>query len=88
MMNPNEEEIKSILKRADEIIFESSRAMLVKVLKGQKKKLLERELERQLDSVYFERYMLSTFNNVKPLALILMLMVLLLIGTYKDCLIS
>lgn len=49
--------------------------MLVKILKGSKEKILERELQRQLDSIYLEIYMLSTFNNVKPLALILKLMV-------------
>lgn len=46
MMNPNEEEIKSILKRADEIIFESSRAMLVRILKGSKEKIIRKRTSK------------------------------------------
>ncbi len=44
---PSEEDIKNILRGADEIIFIAGRTMLAKILKGSKdKKLLEKELNK------------------------------------------
>jgi len=43
---PSEEDIRNILRAADEIIFAAGRTMLAKILKGSKdKKLLEKELD-------------------------------------------
>lgn len=43
---PSEEDIKKILRAADDIIFVGGRSMLAKILKGSKdKKLLEKQLE-------------------------------------------
>lgn len=44
---PTEEEIKAILRAADELIYSGGRSMLAKILKGSKdKKLLEMKLDR------------------------------------------
>lgn len=47
LTSPSEEDIKNILRAADEIIFVAGRTILAKILKGSKdKKLLERELNK------------------------------------------
>jgi hypothetical protein len=50
---PSEEEIKNILRAADEIIFVAGRTMLAKILKGSKdKRLIERALDNYPSYVY------------------------------------
>ncbi len=47
---PTEEDMKNILRAADEIIFVAGRTILAKILKGSKdKNVLERALDRAIE---------------------------------------
>jgi superfamily II DNA helicase RecQ len=62
---PSEEEIKNILRAADEIIFVAGRTMLAKILKGSKdKKLLEQELNQCPSYGYYNQLSIEEITKI------------------------
>lgn len=62
---PSEEEIKNILRAADEIIFVAGRTMLAKILKGSKdKKLLEKELDKCPSYGYYKQLSIEEITKI------------------------
>ena len=62
---PSEEEIKNILRAADEIIFTAGRTMLAKILKGSKdKKLLEKELNKCPSYGYYKHLSIEEITKI------------------------
>jgi len=62
---PSEEEIKNILRAADEIIFVAGRTMLAKILKGSKdKKLLEKELNQCPSYGYYNQLSIEEITKI------------------------
>ena len=62
---PSEEEIKNILRAADEIIFVEGRTMLAKILKGSKdKKLLEKELNQCPSYGYYNQLSIEEITKI------------------------
>ncbi|MBV7273769.1 DNA helicase II [Clostridiaceae bacterium UIB06] len=64
-IEPSEEDIKNILRAADEIIFVGGRTMLAKILKGSKdKKLLEKQLELCPSYGYFNKLTIEEITKI------------------------
>lgn len=64
-MGPSEEDIKNILRAADEIIFVGGRTMLAKILKGSKdKKLLEKQLELCPSYGYYRKLTIEEITKI------------------------
>lgn len=64
-MGPSEEDIKNILRAADEIIFVGGRTMLAKILKGSKdKKLLEKQLELCPSYGYYHKLTIEEITKI------------------------
>lgn len=64
-MGPSEDDIKNILRAADEIIFVGGRTMLAKILKGSKdKKLLEKQLELCPSYGYYNKLTIEEITNI------------------------
>jgi superfamily II DNA helicase RecQ len=64
-IGPSEEDIKNILRAADEIIFVGGRTMLAKILKGSKdKKLLEKQLELCPSYGYFNKLTIEEITKI------------------------
>jgi superfamily II DNA helicase RecQ len=64
-MEPSEEDIKNILRAADEIIFVGGRTMLAKILKGSKdKKLLEKQLELCPTYGYYHKLTIEEITKI------------------------
>ena len=62
---PSEEEIKNILRAADEIIFVAGRTMLAKILKGSKdKKLIEKELNNCPSYGYYNQLSIEEITKI------------------------
>jgi superfamily II DNA helicase RecQ len=62
---PSNEEIKNVLRAADNIIFMAGRTMLAKILKGsQDKKLLERELDRCPSYGYYHQLSIQEITRI------------------------
>lgn len=62
---PSEEEIKNILRAADEIIFTAGRTMLAKILKGSKdKKLLENNLNECPSYGYYNKFTIEEITKI------------------------
>ena len=62
---PSEEEIKNILRAADEIIFLAGRTMLAKILKGSKdKKLIEKELNNCPSYGYYNQLSIEEITKI------------------------
>ncbi|OPJ62585.1 RQC-minor-1 family DNA-binding protein [Clostridium oryzae] len=63
--SPSGEEINSILRAADEIIFTGGRTMLAKILKGSKdKKLLEKELNKCPSYGYYKQLSIEEITKI------------------------
>lgn len=64
-MEPSQEDIKNILRAADEIIFVGGRTMLSKILKGSKdKKLLEKQLELCPSYGYYQQLTVEKITKI------------------------
>lgn len=62
---PDENDIKSILRAADEIIFSAGRTMLAKILKGSKdKKLLEKGLNQCPSYGYYNQLTIEEITKI------------------------
>lgn len=62
---PSEEDIRNILRAADEIIFAGGRTMLAKILKGSKdKKVLEKELDRCPSYGYYKQFTIEEITKI------------------------
>lgn len=63
--DPSEEDIRNILRAADEIIFVAGRTMLAKILKGSKdKKLLEKELDHCPSYGYYNQISIEEITQI------------------------
>lgn len=64
-IGPSEEDIKNILRAADEIIFVGGRTMLAKILKGSKdKKLLEKQFELCPSYGYYNKLTIEEITKI------------------------
>ncbi|KOA18734.1 RQC domain protein [Clostridium homopropionicum DSM 5847] len=62
---PSEEDMRNILRAADEIIFVAGRTMLAKILKGSKdKKLLEKELDHCPSYSYYSQLSIEEITKI------------------------
>lgn len=62
---PSEEDIRNILRAADEIIFVAGRTMLAKILKGSKdKKLLQKELDHCPSYGYYNQMSIEEITKI------------------------
>lgn len=62
---PSEEDIRNILRAADEIIFVAGRTMLAKILKGSKdKKLLQKELDHCPSYGYYSQLLIEEITKI------------------------
>lgn len=62
---PSEEDIRNILRAADEIIFTAGRTMLAKILKGSKdKKLLEKDLNQCPSYGYYKQLSIEEITKI------------------------
>lgn len=62
---PSEEDIRNILRAADEIIFAGGRTMLAKILKGSKdKKVLEKELDKCPSYGYYKQFTIEEITKI------------------------
>lgn len=62
---PSEEDIRNVLRAADEIIFSAGRTMLAKILKGSKdKKVLENRLDQCPSYGYYNKFTIEEITKI------------------------